>query len=368
MHEVRKQSVWHPDENDPQHFDPRSGSLLEHMIFNHRAWFILLCAVMTGVMGYYASTLRVTASYKDTLPQSSPYVQNFLKYKKQLPELGNLVRIVVTTKEGTIYNAHYLKVLHKVYNQLYTIPGIFQPGILSLWSPGVRYVTVTKKGYAGGPVMPTQYDGSAQSLALLRNHINTAGLAGRLVGNDLQSSMLVLPLLEINPKTGEPLDYQQFSHELENKIRPIGGENIQVHIAGFAKLQGDLIDGVTQVLGYFALAVFITALIIFLYNRCARSTLVLLACSIIAVVWELGLTKLLGYNLDPYSVLVPFLVFAIGLSHGSQKMNGIMQDIGRGASKYVASRYTFRRIFLAGLTALLADAVGFDVQIGRAHV
>ena len=42
-------------------------------------------------------------------------------------------------------------------------------------------------------------------------------------------------------------------------------------------------------------------------------------------------------------------------------MNGIMQDIGRGTHKLVAARYTFRRLFLAGLTALLADAVGFAV-------
>ena len=38
-----------------------------------------------------------------------------------------------------------------------------------------------------------------------------------------------------------------------------------------------------------------------------------------------------------------------------------MQDIGRGAHKLVAARFTFRRLFLAGLTALLADAVGFAV-------
>ena len=47
-------------------------------------------------------------------------------------------------------------------------------------------------------------------------------------------------------------------------------------------------------------------------------------------------------------MLVPFLVFAIGMSHGAQKMNGIMQDVGRGTHELVAARYTFRRLFLAG--------------------
>ena len=58
---------------------------------------------------------------------------------------------------------------------------------------------------------------------------------------------------------------------------------------------------------------------------------------------------------------MPFLVFAIGVSHGAQKMNGIMQDVGRGTHKLVAARYTFRRLFLVGFTALAADAVGFAV-------
>jgi len=73
--------------------------------------------------------------------------------------------------------------------------------------------------------------------------------------------------------------------------------------------------------------------------------------------------RLLGYELDPYSILVPFLIFAIGLSHGAQKMNGILQDVGRGTHKYVAARYTFRRLFMAGLTALLTNIVGFAVLV-----
>jgi predicted RND superfamily exporter protein len=89
--------------------------------------------------------------------------------------------------------------------------------------------------------------------------------------------------------------------------------------------------------------------------------LLVVLCSLTAVVWQLGIVAWLGYAIDPYSILVPFLIFAIGVSHAAQKMNGIMQDIGRGTHRQVAARYTFRRLFIAGVTALLADAVGFAV-------
>jgi hypothetical protein len=91
-------------------------------------------------------------------------------------------------------------------------------------------------------------------------------------------------------------------------------------------------------------------------------------CSMIAVVWLLGLLPTLGYELDPYSVLVPFLVFAIGMSHGAQKMNGIMQDIGRGVpTSWMAARYTFRRLFLAGHDGAAGRRGGLCGAAGDRH-
>jgi predicted RND superfamily exporter protein len=179
--------------------------------------------------------------------------------------------------------------------------------------------------------------------------------------------MIVVPLLDKDPTTGERIDYRALSKSIEAVRAKVeaGADGkpaaVKVHVIGFAKLVGDLIDGLFQVALYFGVAALIAAIIIYVYTRCVRSTALVIACSLVAVVWQLGLVAAFGFELDPYSILVPFLVFAIGVSHGAQKMNGIMQDIGRGAHRLVAARFTFRRLFLAGLTALLADAVGFAV-------
>ena len=198
----------------------------------------------------------------------------------------------------------------------------------------------------------------------LKRNMRFANVQGTYVGTDYKSLMFVVPLLDKNPDTGERLDYGMFSKRLEKEIRAkYAGANsgVRIYIVGFAKLVGDLIDGLHQVMTFFGLAAAIVAGIIFVYTRCVRSTVLVLMCSFTAVVWQLGIISTLGYELDPYSILVPFLVFAIGVSHGAQKMNGIMQDVGRGTHKYVAARYTFRRLFMTGLTSLLADAVGFAV-------
>ncbi|HMV22229.1 MAG TPA: MMPL family transporter, partial [Rhodocyclaceae bacterium] len=220
---------------------------------------------------------------------------------------------------------------------------------------------ITAEGYKGGPVMPDTYNGSPESVEALRNNVHRSGIIGSLVANDQHSSMLFVPLLDTDAVSGKPLDYRAFRDAVDAIRIDYEQKGVKIHVIGFAQLVGDLIHGLIEVFTYFFFAALICAILILLYTRCIRSTLLVVTCSIIAVSWQLGLMRLLGFVLDPYSILVPFLIFAIGVSHGAQKMNGIMQDIGRGTHKYVAARYTFRRLFLAGLTALLADAVGFAV-------
>jgi uncharacterized protein len=328
-------------------------------VFNHRAWLIAVCAIISAVLGFFATKLAVNASFDRMIPQSHPYIRNYLDNKSHLRGLGNSVRIVVENTQGDIFAAEYLDALAKINDAVFLLPGVDRAWMKSLWTPFVRWTEVTEEGFRGGPVMPDGYDGSPKSIDELRDNIRRAGIVGNLVANDYRSSVIVAPLMETID--GKRLDYGEFSRRLEERIRGQETPTIKVHVVGFAKLVGDLIQGLLQVLAYFAVSAAIATAVIFLYTRCWRSTLVLVASALLGVVWLLGLLQLLGYELDPYSILVPFLIFAIGLSHGAQKMNGIMQDIGRGTHKYVAARYTFRRLFLPGLTALLTNVVGFAV-------
>jgi len=347
-----------------QAFDPRSGGRLERLVFNHRGLVLLLCAVLTVLLGGLAvSRLTLNASFEKMIPRSHPYIQNYLAHKDDLRGLGNSLRIVVASPGGDIFAPAYQETLKRIHDALVLTPGVDRAWVKSLWSPAVRWTEVTEEGFQGGPVMPDNYDGSPQVTEQLRTNIARSGLVGSLVGNDFQSSMIVVPLLDLDPTTGQRIDYVALSRAIEQiRSQHEGkGGGVHIHVIGFAKLVGDLIDGLYQVALYFALAAAIAAAIIYGYTRCVRSTVLVIACSLVAVVWQLGLVAGLGFELDPYSILVPFLVFAIGVSHGAQKMNGIMQDIGGGADRLVAARFTFRRLFLAGLTALLADAVGFAV-------
>ena len=345
-----------------QDFDPRSGSIVERALFNHRLVVVVLCALVTALLGWQATRLRLNASFEKTIPAEHPYIRNFLAHQGELSGLGNAVRIAVENPQGSIYEAKYLDTLRRMSDEVFLMPGVARTKMKSLWTPTTRWVGVTEDGLEGGPVIPDGYDGSAGSLAQLRANVARSGEIGQVVSLDEKSSVIFVPLLARDPE-GRPVDYGALAQKLQGLQAKYEAQGVKVHVTGFARIVGELIAGVRAVLVFFATAVAIAAAMVFWFTRCWRSTLLVVTASLVAVVWQLGLLPALGFALDPYSILVPFLVFAIGMSHGAQKMNGIMQDIGRGLPKLVAARYTFRRLFLAGLTALLADAVGFAVLL-----
>ncbi|MEJ2740951.1 MAG: MMPL family transporter [Gammaproteobacteria bacterium] len=344
-----------------QEIDPASGSWFERLIFNNRPIFLLFCFFVTLFLSWQAMHLPINANYVKMMPLHHPFVSTYLKYKEDLGGIGNSIRVIVEARQGTIFNKDYLNTLREINDELYLIPGVDRPFMKSLWTTSTRWTTVTENGLEGGTVIPEDYDGSADAIERTRVNIRRSSESSQLVAKNFKSSALFIPILDVNQLTGEPLNYQEFNANLERIRTKYQNDNISIRITGFAKIVGDLIDGLKTILKFFVAAVFVVAVMLFWFTRCVRSTLLVLGCSLIAVVWQFGIITVLDFELDPYSILVPFLIFAIGISHCAQKMNGIMQNTSMGMPKAAAARCTFRRLFTTGLTALLCDAVGFMV-------
>ncbi|MDD0975241.1 efflux RND transporter permease subunit [Pseudomonas fontis] len=351
--------------NQQHHQD--KATLLERLIFNNRPVVIGICLLVSIFLFWQATLIRPSTSFEKMIPLEHPFIQNMLEHRNDLANLGNTVRISVESTNGDIFSKEYMETLRQIHDEVFYIPGVDRSGLKSLWSPSVRWTEVTEEGFAGGEVIPQTYNGSPDSLEDLRNNVLKSGQVGRLVANNFKSSIIDIPLLESYPDPQDQgkqikLDYQAFSHQLEEKIRDkfeAQNPNVQIHIVGFAKKVGDLIDGLMMVAMFFGIALVITWILLYWFTWCIRSTIAVLITTLVAVVWQLGLMHAVGFGLDPYSMLVPFLIFAIGISHGVQKINGIALQSSDAENALTAARRTFRQLFLPGMIAILADAVGF---------
>ncbi len=333
-------------------------TFLEKLIFNHRRWVLAIFAAMTLFMGWSATNLKVDAGFLKLLPLKHEYMQTFVFYK----EFGgaNRVLIALTVDEGDIFTPAFFDTLKAVTDEVFFIPGVDRSRVSSLFTPDVRFTEVVEDGIAGGNVIPADFRNTAEGLAQVRQNLLKSRYLGRLVANDFSGAIISAQLLEINPLTGEKLDYVTVAEQLEEKIRDkYQNEDINVHIIGFAKVIGDITDGAGKVILFFVVAFFITALLVYFYSQSLRITLVPLACSLIAVTWQLGMLPLLGFGIDPMSILVPFLIFAIGVSHGVQMISSMGDEVANGHSCEQASRRSFRRLLIPGGIALASDTIGF---------
>lgn len=342
-------------------FDHDSGSIMERVLFNNRPVILLLCFLVTIFSGFEATHAKLNADFNKMIPTNQPFIINFLHHYDDLQSQGNAIHIVVQANQGTIINAQYLATLRHINDQLFLLPNVDRAFMTSLWTPSTRWTAVTGDGLASGAVIGQTYDGSPQQLGIVSQNIEKTGQVGELVSDDFTSSMIYLPLLQLDGLTGRTISYGKLAKTLDQIRHQYAAQGVTLHIIGFGMVVGDMINDIGQIVIFFTLSVLIATAALFLYTRCVRSTMLVVLASLIAVVWQMGILPLVGFDLTPYSVLVPFLVFAIGMSHGAQKMNGVMQDIGRGTHPLVAARYTFRRLFLAGFAALVCDASSFAV-------
>ncbi|MGJ8669846.1 MAG: efflux RND transporter permease subunit [Oceanococcus sp.] len=134
---------------------------------------------------------------------------------------------------------------------------------------------------------------------------------------------------------------------------------LSVHILGFTSIVGAVAGATAQVLGFFLLTILMTMLVLRWYLGSARLAVLPLICALIAVIWEFGLLSLAGFGLDPFAILVPFLVMAVSTSHGVQYVNRWADEIADGHDAREASRLTFRRLFIPGTIAILTNIAGF---------
>nr|WP_265413529.1 efflux RND transporter permease subunit [Pseudomonas aeruginosa] len=312
-------------------------------------------------MGWFAVQLRMDAGFEKQLPVGHEYIETFEAYRNDL--LGaNRLTIVVKAREGDIWSAPGLKRLYDVTQAVTFLPGVSRSSVRSLWTPNAFVNEITEEGFRADPLVPGTVSPEHlddRIIAKIANSTAQGGFIGTLVSRDQSSAMITVELNEYDSQ-GAHLDYVTFNHRLEKEIRQrFEDGDFEIQIIGFAKQIGDIADGASAVLEFCLLALLLTAGAVYWYCHSLRFTLLALVCSLASLVWQFGSLRLLGYGLDPLAVLVPFLVFAIGVSHGVQQINFIVREIAIGKSAEEAARSSFTGLLVPGTLALVTALVSF---------
>lgn len=336
---------------------------VSNFVFGNRKTLLIVFSIITVIFAISASQLKVDAGFNKMVPLTHPYMKEYKAYENVFGG-ANRIAIALTQKNGDIYNKEFMEKLKAMTNEILVLEGVDKPSVRSLFTPNTRFIEVVEEGFAGGNVVHATFQGTPEDLAQVKANVQKSNEVGRTVANDFTGALVAAGLLEYIPREGGKLDklnYFEFSKKLEEIRAKYEGPNHSVHIIGFAKAVGDIASGAKGVITFFAIAFIITAILMFWFVKDLKLTLIALVVAMMPVLWLLGTLPILGYGIDPLSILVPFLIFSIGVSHAVQMTKTWEREVVHGLSSLDAAKSSFASIFVPGTLALLTNVLGFAV-------
>jgi predicted RND superfamily exporter protein len=334
---------------------------LEALIFGGRRSIVALFCLATLAFGWAASHAHLEAGLDKQVPADHPYSRTAREYGAQTGG-ANVVLLALEAKDGTIFTERFFDELRQVTEDLFYLPGVDRARVKHIYSPNVQVIELADDGFSGAPVIPRGFQPTEAGFASVKANLLKGGLIGSLISDDFKTALVVLPLLRHDPRTRAGLDYLGFARSLETDIKAkyeAKFPEVRIRITGGVRAAGEIADGAKYIALFFLVALVITAFLLYRVSHHWWLTAAPLLCSLAAVIWQIGLVTLLGYGVDVYSVLIPFLILSIGVSHGVQMILSTGQLAASGLDGYEAARRSFRRLFLPGAVALITGVLTF---------
>ncbi|MGB4858186.1 MAG: MMPL family transporter [Dokdonella sp.] len=352
----------------------------ERLVFGNRPVVLILFALITLVLAFFAAQLRIDAGFKKQIPLDHEYMKTFIDYEQEFGG-ANRILIAVMAKDGNMFTLPFMRTMENVTLAAKSIDNVDEARLRSIFTPNVRYVEVVEDGLNAGNVIPAGFTPNLEGFSPdqakfdeIQSNIVKAGIVGRLVAKDFSGAMIWVDLVPENPEQGVKVDYNKIAAQLEAIRGKYENADTSIHIIGFAKMVGDITDGAKSVVVFFLLTVAFTWLLLFVYSSSVKLASLTVLCALVSVLWMLGALRLLGFGIDPMNMLTPFLIFAIAVSHGEQMINrfrgeiffggleeGTVEELRsrQGIDAHTSAILAFRMLLIPGSVALVAGCIGF---------
>ncbi|MBI1210068.1 MAG: MMPL family transporter [Alphaproteobacteria bacterium] len=338
--------------------------LFEAVLFRLRLPILIAFVALTALCGWLAAPLKLETDLVRQLPVDQPFIQTALDYRDKIAGL-NSVQIVVENKHGSVWDPAFLKKLYDVTQDVFYLRGVSRTSVTSMWTPNTQVYEATEGAVEGHNLIPNSVSPDAitkEQVAQIRDAAFKGGLRGRLFSLDSKAAMIQASIDASSQDTGFS-DLFDVARDLEKIRAKYENADTTVRIIGFTKFVGDIGDEARDVVMFFVIALIASGLALWYYSRSLALTAITIFCSAASIVWLLAAIVVLHLSLNPLGLIVPFLVYAIGVSHGVQQINRFLVAIVRGHTSLESAQRTFRRLLIPGFFSLVTVAAAFAAMM-----
>lgn len=314
-------------------------------------------AAGTIVLGYFAFQQDVRTVFSDLLPQDHPYIETHEEYKESFGG-SNLVSIMVEVEGGDIFRPEVLQVVHDVTRELREVEGVNSFQIISLASKKLKQVHASTYGIESNPLMWPDVPHDPAELDRLREAVLAHPLVyGSYVSRDLKAALITVDFID------RLMDYETVHRQITGIVAEHETDDIEISVVGEPILRGIVSSFLPETMTIFVLTIGALGLILFfVFMRTWRGTLLPLLSAVVTGLWALGIATLLGFNFDPLSIVIAFLITARVISHSVQAVTRFDDYVAQGAeSSAAAAEASLTELWKPGQLSVITDAGGILV-------
>ena len=331
----------------------------EEWIFANPKLVLAMVLAMTLVFAGALPKLRVYSDFADLLPQNHPYIQVYNRLKENFGG-ANMIVMAIEVERGTIFNNETLALIHEATQGVDSLPSVNHNLVGSLTHRTSRKIFVDEYG---GFQSESYYDplngtlSVAQLEQIKQDVIANPTMYGLLVSPDLKAALIKAQLNESD------LDYKATFDALQRVRHELEKPGHRIYVTGNPVLTGWVYTYINQIVEILAwtMALLATLLIIY-YRRFYGITLPLLGIALSSI-WGLGFMAMMGINLEPLSLPIPFLIAARATSHGVQLVARYYEELAIVKNGQKAARNALDALFRPGSLAIIVDAIGIAVLV-----
>jgi len=344
-------------------------------LIRHRLPAVLALLAATVFMGLQIPNLKMQYKYGGILPLDDPAEVDHAKFLESFGAEGNV--LVIGVEDARLRTAEGLQAWHDLAEDIRALrvmvdgkPTVIIDSVFAVTHAFDVVKHPTEKRFVLEPVAPdvVHPDPSGPLLTDERadeivNKVRSLPFYNGLLyapGNDATLMMGVFNLDMLNsPRRGTIVEQIiALSDEWSET------EGIETHLSGLPFIRIAMTNKVKGEIGYFiGAAMFVTALLLFLFFRNLAVVGVCMAVVFIGVIWSLGTIALLDYRITLVMSLIPALMIVIGVPNCIYLVNKYQGEFKRHGNKMMALQRMVTKVGNATLLTNATTAFGFATFI-----
>ena len=329
---------------------------LGRFILKYRVPLLLVLAVITILMGYWASKVRLSYEAARAIPADHPKYKIYQEFRKKFGEDGNLLVIGIQTDklfEKKLFNSYaFLQRNLKEHTGVEDVIAVTSAINLVKLSETEKLKADTI--FPERTLTQAEID-SGKNVFLnlpfyqsrLYNAETNVWLMGVRINKEVLNSRNRIDIVE---------DIKQIVEAFSKK------NNIPVYMSGLPLIRTELSTRISGEMRWFLMvSVILSAFILVIFFRSVSSMLLSLSVVIIGVLFSFGTMYLLGYKINILTALIPPLIVVIGIPNCIYFLNKFHTSFNRTGDKRKAIVSMVGRMGVVTLFCNLAAAIGFAV-------